>query len=142
MPPSGDSARTPDEEISIHADIDEKPQHDPTGTTGDPSDHVLDINALGAEGQGLKTAHDGKTVLIPQPSSDPNDPLNWSPLKKHVVLLVIAVVAFLPNFGSAMGIVTLLPQAVYVAGGGKHHGKPLLIENVQPVGQVSEHHST
>ena len=118
MPPSGDSARSPDEEISIHANKGEKPQHDPAGTTGDHSDHVLDINALGAEGRGLKTARDGKTVLIPQPSGDPNDPLNWSPLKKHAILLVIAVVAFSANYASTVGIVTLLPQAMYVAMGG------------------------
>ena len=65
--------------------------------------------------QGLQIAHDGKTVLIPQPSSDPNDPLNWSRLKKHVTLLVITVVAFLPDFGSSIGIVTLFPQSGYVA---------------------------
>lgn len=35
----------------------------------------------------LKLANDGKTVLIPQPSDDPNDPLNWSFAKKHLVLL-------------------------------------------------------
>ena len=78
--------------------------------------NVLDINQLGDQGQGLQVAHDGKTVLIPQPSSDPNDPLNWSALKKHITLLVITVVSFLPDFGSSIGIVALLPQAMYVAG--------------------------
>ena len=111
----GNSASSPDEKPTIHRDTDEKTQHHPTGKTSDPTTHVLDINELGAEGQGLQTAQDGKTVLIPQPSSDPNDPLNWNPLRKHVVLLVITVTAFLPDFGSSMGIVTLLPQAVYVA---------------------------
>jgi hypothetical protein len=37
----------------------------------------------------LKTASDGRTVLIPQPSDDPRDPLNWSSLKKHTVLLLL-----------------------------------------------------
>jgi hypothetical protein len=32
---------------------------------------------------GLKLAKDGSTVLIPQPSDDDEDPLNWSWLKKH-----------------------------------------------------------
>ena len=115
MAPSGDLARSPDEKITIRGDKSEKSQQDLTNTIGDPSAHILDIEEFGAEGQGLQTAHDGKTVLIPQPSSDPNDPLNWNPFKKHITLLVITVVAFLPDFGSSMGIVTLLPQAVYVA---------------------------
>jgi hypothetical protein len=59
----------------------------------------------------LKTAKDGHTVLIPQPSDDPNDPLNWSPMKKHVILLIISFAAFLPDYGSATGAVTLIPQA-------------------------------
>ncbi|KAL2211398.1 MFS general substrate transporter [Sarocladium strictum] len=59
----------------------------------------------------LKTAKDGHTVLIPQPSDDPRDPLNWSPFKKHVILLIISFAAFLPDYGSAVGAVTLIPQA-------------------------------
>jgi hypothetical protein len=60
----------------------------------------------------LKTAKDGQTILIPQPSEDPLDPLNWSPVKKHVILFIISFAAFLPDYGSATGAVTLLPQAV------------------------------
>ncbi len=112
---SDDSARSPNEKITIQGDKGEKTQYDPTRTIDDPSAHVLDINKLVADGQSLQTAQDGKTVLIPQPSSDPNDPLNWNPLKKQVILLVITVVAFMPDFGSSMGIVALLPQAGYVA---------------------------
>lgn len=82
---------------------------DPYGENGA---HVLDVHQLQAGDAGVKTASDGKTVLIPQPSSDPNDPLNWSPIKKHITLTVISIVAFMPDFGSAMGIITLLPQAM------------------------------
>ncbi|KAK2671638.1 Major facilitator superfamily [Fusarium oxysporum f. sp. vasinfectum] len=59
----------------------------------------------------LKTAKDGHTVLIPQPSDDARDPLNWSPVKKHVILFIISFAAFLPDYGSATGAVTLIPQA-------------------------------
>jgi len=79
---------------------------------GDYGAHVLDVQQLGAEARSFKTASDGRTVLIPQPSDNPYDPLNWSPLKKYITLGVIAVVAFMPDFGSSMGIVTLLPQAM------------------------------
>ncbi|KAL8999602.1 MAG: hypothetical protein Q9169_001562 [Polycauliona sp. 2 TL-2023] len=76
---------------------------------GDHGAHILDAGRL--HGTDIKTTPNGKTVLIPQPSSDPNDPLNWSEKKKHIILFVISVVAFMPDFGSSMGIITLLPQA-------------------------------
>ena len=115
MPVSSKSASSPDQKNPIHSDTTEKTHEDPISTSVESGAHVLDIQDLGVEGQGLRTAHDGKTVLIPQPSSDPNDPLNWSPVKKHVNLFVISVVAFMPDFAASIGIVTLLPQAVYVA---------------------------
>ena len=59
----------------------------------------------------LKRARDGQTILLPQPSSDKNDPLNWSWVKKHTILIIISMTAFLPDYGSATGAVTLLPQA-------------------------------
>ena len=115
MAVSDDSDSSPNQKVHIHSGTSEKTHEDSIGTSVESGAHVLNIQNLGAQGQGLKTAHDGKTVLIPQPSSDPNDPLNWSPVKKHVTLLVISVVAFMPDFESSLGIVTLLPQAVYVA---------------------------
>lgn len=64
-------------------------------------------------GENVKVAEDGHTRLIPQPSEDPNDPLNWSKRRKHIYLFIISFIAFLPDFGSATGAVTLLPQAAY-----------------------------
>ena len=109
---SADSGNGSNEKNTVLTHEEKAPQNDPTDIIGDHGGHVLDVNQLGAEKQGLQTAPDGKTILIPQPSSDPNDPLNWSVLKKHVILLVITVVAFLPDFGSSMGVVALLPQAM------------------------------
>lgn len=59
----------------------------------------------------LKHSQDGN-ILIPQPSDDPDDPLNWSFMKKHVMLLIVSFTALLPDYGSATGAVTLIPQAV------------------------------
>ena len=59
----------------------------------------------------LKTTKDGRTVLAPQPSDDPNDPLNWGQSKKDLVLLVISATAFLADFGSSMGAVTSVVQS-------------------------------
>lgn len=39
------------------------------------------------------------------------DPLNWSWAKKHLILFIISATAFLPDYGSATGAVTLIPQA-------------------------------
>lgn len=82
---------------------------------GEKEGYVLDASTFRTEHGGqeapLKLTPDGKTVLIPQPSDDPNDTLNWSQTKKHIVLFIISAVAFLPDYGSATGAVTLLPQA-------------------------------
>src|SRR5271163_2482653 len=39
----------------------------------------------------LKHAPDGKTVLAPQPSDSPNDPLNWPTWRKDFVLFILLV---------------------------------------------------
>lgn len=51
-------------------------------------------------------AQDGPTVLVP--------PLvtirtNWGQLRKYMVLFIISCTAFLPDYGSATGAVTLIP---------------------------------
>ncbi|KAI1301066.1 major facilitator superfamily domain-containing protein [Xylaria venustula] len=59
----------------------------------------------------VKLAKDGHTRLIPQPSEDPADPLNWNQRKKNLILFIVAFAALLPDYGSATGAVTLIPQA-------------------------------
>ena len=61
----------------------------------------------------LKTAKDGSTVLIPQPSDDPNDPLNWSWLKKHAVLLTLLPGCFLTDGILTYGSSVFQEQAAY-----------------------------
>ena len=60
----------------------------------------------------LKLAEDGHTVLIPQPSDDPDDPLNWPKSKKLAILFTMSTIAFLPEFGSAVGIPAIVPQSL------------------------------
>lgn len=38
-------------------------------------------------------------VLVPQPSDDPNDPLNWSPAWKTATIASVAVATFSQGFG-------------------------------------------
>lgn len=49
----------------------------------------------------LKTI--GSIILIPQPSDDPKDPLNWTWGKKHLVLLSLFLPALLSDFGMTWG---------------------------------------
>lgn len=75
-----------------------------------------EVNETGLEsGQispnGLKTAKDGMTVLIPQPSDDPNDPLNWSWGKKHAVFLSLLPGCFLTDWVITWGSTLFEQQA-------------------------------
>lgn len=51
-------------------------------------------------------------MLVPQPSDDPDDPLNWSNLKKHLILMVISLSAFQADFSLAIGIPCVVTQAI------------------------------
>ncbi|KAH0843811.1 MFS transporter [Fonsecaea pedrosoi] len=62
---------------------------------------------------GLKLAADGHTVLIPQPSDDPNDPLNWSWFKKHAFLVAASICTFSSDFGITVGVPAVVRQAEY-----------------------------
>ena len=65
----------------------------------------------GAAG-GLKLAKDGRTVLIPQPSDDDEDPLNWSWLKKHKALFALLLPSLLTDWGMTWGTTLFEAQAV------------------------------
>jgi hypothetical protein len=57
----------------------------------------------------VKLASDGKTVLIPQPSDDPDDVLNWKAGKKYRVLLSLVVASLVRrNFCEDVNISLLL----------------------------------
>ncbi|KAH8819778.1 hypothetical protein F5884DRAFT_25951 [Xylogone sp. PMI_703] len=74
---------------------------------------VLDVGLAGGEkgdAGSLKLAKNGHTVLIPQPSDDPNDPLNWSWGKKHMILFIVGLSAFLGDFGSGAGVPLIVLQ--------------------------------
>jgi len=60
-------------------------------------------------------------VLIPQPTADPNDPLNWSWRKKHMMLFIVSLTGFLGDFASAAGVPLIFPQ------GEEWHMSPLKV---------------
>ncbi|GAA5826175.1 hypothetical protein JCM11251_007194 [Rhodosporidiobolus azoricus] len=59
----------------------------------------------------LKTNRKGTKILWPQPTDDPNDPLNWSPTKKNIQLLILTMASFVPDFCSGLGIASLFNLA-------------------------------
>lgn len=50
--------------------------------------------------------------LVPQPTSDPLDPLNWSLWLKILVLLQVSLLAFLALFSASLIVSTHLESAV------------------------------
>ncbi|KAF4548075.1 Polyamine transporter-like protein 1 [Elsinoe fawcettii] len=65
----------------------------------------------GSDGESLQLAPDGKTLLLPQPTKDPNDPLNWSWTRKHLILFTVAWCACCADWTGASGPVVIFPQA-------------------------------
>ncbi|OBT75528.1 hypothetical protein VF21_04896 [Pseudogymnoascus sp. 05NY08] len=75
---------------------------------------------LDVEGRNLsvKTSKDGHTILIPQPSGDPSDPVSWSWTKKHRILFIVAWGSLTADFTSAAGVPCIFLQ------GAEWHMKP------------------
>ncbi|KAH8704870.1 major facilitator superfamily domain-containing protein [Talaromyces proteolyticus] len=74
---------------------------------------VLDSSSeLESNLHGLKLAKDGHTVLVPQPSDNEEDPMNWKSFKKHAILLCLAFAGFATDFSLDAGIPTVAPQAI------------------------------
>jgi len=63
-------------------------------------------------GRGLKLAKDGSTVLIPQPSDNDEDPLNWSWLRKHKAFFALLLPSLLTDWGMTWGTTMFEAQAV------------------------------
>ncbi|KAF8500308.1 MFS general substrate transporter [Russula emetica] len=59
----------------------------------------------------LKLSPDGKIVLWPQPSDDPEDPQNWPEWQKTIQLMIVTLAAFVPDFDSAIGIASIFALA-------------------------------
>ncbi|KAJ6438101.1 MFS general substrate transporter [Purpureocillium lavendulum] len=60
----------------------------------------------------VKTTKDG-IPLVPQPSDDPEDPLNWSTFKKHAALVVLAMESLMVKFSATLiapGALTLAEE--------------------------------
>jgi hypothetical protein len=47
----------------------------------------------------VKAGQGNSNVLVPQPSDDPHDPLNWSPKWKAITMMCATVLSFSLNLG-------------------------------------------
>ena len=65
---------------------------------GEREGYILSAELGHADTRHLKLSADGRTILIPQPSTDPNDPLNWSQTKKNLILFVISCTGTVCSF--------------------------------------------
>jgi hypothetical protein len=65
----------------------------------------------GSDNSQLKTTRDGRIVLIPQPSDNPADPLNWSFAKKCAVFACILPGCFLTDWVITWGSTLFEAQA-------------------------------
>ncbi|EAT85210.1 hypothetical protein HBH56_171260 [Parastagonospora nodorum] len=78
---------------------DNKLAHVPATVTLSEEQHLSTESAIGLK---RGTGRDAEIILIPQPSEDPNDPLNWSTTKKWVIMLIVA-------YGSVLYAAVLSP---------------------------------
>ena len=100
------------EQSTVHADGRLQSKMEVIDEVKESEGYLVDVDTeAGGPNANVKVADDGHTRLIPQPSADPNDPLNWAWRKKHLILFTISFASFLPDYGSATGAVTLIPQA-------------------------------
>ncbi|KAK5347905.1 hypothetical protein LTR34_006211 [Exophiala xenobiotica] len=60
----------------------------------------------------LAVAKDGHTVLLPQPSGNPEDPLRWSYRKKHAILFTLAYGAFVADAVSGSCTSLIVAQGI------------------------------
>jgi hypothetical protein len=53
-----------------------------------------------------------QTVLLPQPSGNPEEPLRWSPFKKHAILFTLAYGAFVADAVSGSCTSLIVAQGI------------------------------
>jgi hypothetical protein len=106
-----------EEKVEVSADVESSIYHKAAETTSDGT-YIVDTklqdgntDASGSEAKEVRTTKDGKTTLIPQPSDDPADPLNWAWRKKHQVLVALTFSALLTDWGMTWGTTLFEAQA-------------------------------
>ncbi|KAL1798163.1 hypothetical protein ACET3X_002200 [Alternaria dauci] len=61
----------------------------------------------------LKYDKTGKILLVPQPSDDPNDPLNWSLRRRDTILLLLSLISVIASTLSPILAANTISLAIY-----------------------------
>ncbi len=106
------------EESSMSVDVGSPTHHHQATEITSDGTYIVETKLQGgntdsssSEAKEVRTTKDGKTALIPQPSDDPADPLNWSWGKKHQVLFALTFSALLTDWGMTWGTTLFEAQA-------------------------------
>ncbi|KAL8816678.1 MAG: hypothetical protein Q9223_004345 [Gallowayella weberi] len=73
--------------------------------------YIVDRSYYPNNAAGYKISDDG-FVLIPQPLDTPDDPLNWSPRRKWLMVAIIAYIAALADYTGGTAIIMIIPQSI------------------------------
>ncbi|KAJ5389286.1 uncharacterized protein N7496_000354 [Penicillium cataractarum] len=73
----------------------------------------------------LRHEETNEVILVPTPSRDPNDPLNWSTAQKYYLLGLVSVGMFLVNFVAVGPSVALASIAISFFGAGPNLSKDI-----------------
>ncbi|OBT66823.1 hypothetical protein VE03_04074 [Pseudogymnoascus sp. 23342-1-I1] len=83
---------------------------EPIRTNNGSKEPLTKIHTLGSVRQ--RHEHTDEIILIPTPSRDPNDPLNWSQRRKYYMATLICFAMFMCNFLAAGPTVSILETAL------------------------------
>ncbi|KAJ7440296.1 MFS general substrate transporter [Mycena galericulata] len=68
----------------------------------------------------LKVSADGMNILWPQPTSNPEDPQNWSERRKTLQLVIITLASVIPDFVGSIGVASIFALADRYNTSGNH----------------------
>ncbi|KFY88795.1 hypothetical protein V498_06655 [Pseudogymnoascus sp. VKM F-4517 (FW-2822)] len=83
---------------------------EPIRSNNGPKEPLTKIHTLGSVRQ--RHEHTDEIILIPTPSRDPNDPLNWSHRRKYYMATLICFAMFMCNFLAAGPSISILETAL------------------------------
>jgi hypothetical protein len=101
-----------DTEKSVNSTSTEEHHHRPQNVDIETAANTDGLYVVKDTDLGLKLAKDGSTVLIPQPSDDNEDPLNWSWLRKHKAFFALLLPSLLTDWGMTWGTTMFETQSV------------------------------
>lgn len=90
--------------MSTTSDIEKDNGHDPLHSITLDAFEEEDLQISDLDGKGehkLKLDHHGMP-LVPQPTDDPSDPLNWSYFEKMSIITMMSIMSFFSTFALAV----------------------------------------